>query len=144
MFTDILLALDSSTPVTKLVPVINKLAGVKTSLTVIYIHPADWEQLLGDEWLSTTATRQSFLRYMEQKSAQQAQWVLDDLTRQLTAVCQINCLVANGKPDKVLVSTTKEQGPFDLVVLPRTFSGCKLKLDRLCKKITCPVIIFPN
>lgn len=148
MFTNVLLVVDGSTSVTKLIPLVNKVAGTKTSLTVIYVLDAGWVQILGDEWLSNSSTRQSFFQYMEKSRAQEAQAVLDELTTHLVnSVQQCKGQVVEGEPNKVLIATIKEQGPFDLVVLPHPSSakanGIKLALDRLCKKITCPVLIGP-
>jgi hypothetical protein len=146
MFKDILLVLDGSSSVAKLLPLIHKLVGAKTSLTVIYVLDAGWGKLLGDEWISNSSTRRTFFHYMEKKRAQEAQAVLDDLTSQLaSSVQQLKCSVAEGEPHRILVTTVKERGPFDLVVLPHPSgangNGVKLKLDRLCKTITCPVMI---
>lgn len=146
MFNNILLVLDQSSSAAQLLPLVSKLVGTETDLTVIYILDAGWSEILGDEWLSNNVTRRTFLRYMEQQQSLEANSQLDYLTKQLSKlVGKLRSQVVEGRPEKILVAAVKEQGPFDLIVIPhpRAGNGIKLKLDRLCKKITCPVLVAP-
>lgn len=146
MFNNILLVLDQSSSAAQLLPLVSKLVGTETDLTVIYILDAGWSEILGDEWLSNNVTRRTFLRYMEQQQSLEAKSQLDYLTKQLSKlVGKLRSQVVEGRPEKILVAAVKEQGPFDLIVIPhpRAGNGIKLKLDRLCKKITCPVLVAP-
>lgn len=149
MFANLLLVLHSSTAMTKLPRLVSRLAGPNTTCTLLYILDDSWDQLVGDEWISNHSVRQGFFQYMDKKSAQQAKAALDHLVHQLAdSVPQLTCRLVQGEPQRVITTTVSGQDDFDLLVLPYPsggrINGVKLKLDRLYKQITCPVLILPN
>jgi len=144
-----LLILDSTSNITATIEIIEMLQGPGSKLTALYIIDSGWSSILGDEWISNTATRNHFLKYMENNKYQDANKITDQLKQCAeTKSISVNTLIKAGAPQKVVVTAFIEYGPFDLVILPYPASkfvegSIKLKTEALTRELSCPILIGP-
>lgn len=144
-----LLILDSCTNITATMAIIEKLQGPISKLVAVYIIDSGWKSILGDEWLSSTTTRNHFFKYMEKNMCQAANEIINDIKLQAEAKnIAVYPLIKVGIPQKIVVTAFIEQGPFDLAILPYppnkfVEGSIKLKLEALTRELSCPILIGP-
>ncbi len=123
----------------------------KASLRVVYILDEGWGSILGDEWLSTSAARTEFYRWLESSLARHARDVLQKLADLAVASrVQVATEIVTGKTEKKIAELAGSPETLLLVLpnpsatAPPAEAGLKLNLHSLVKKIKCPVLIGPN
>ncbi|MBM7854873.1 hypothetical protein JOC37_001251 [Desulfohalotomaculum tongense] len=137
MLIKILLVVDGSSSPTKIISFLDKLKGKHLNLTAVYVINNRWQNILGDEWISSKRTRGNFFRYMEKKQQQEAGQILDKIIKKAQAMnLPISTLFKTGQPQQAVLSAYTSLGPFDIVVLPST-------MKNTARVLTCPVFTGP-
>jgi hypothetical protein len=145
----ILLILDSCTNISATIAIVQKLLVADAKLTAIYIIDSGWSNILGDEWISNTTTRNNFLKYMEHQKYQEASNITNALEQYAKVKgITVNTIIKAGVPQKIVVTAFSEYGPFDLVILPyptkKFVEGTiRLKTDAILRELSCPILIGP-
>lgn len=148
MFKNILLVADGSASAQKAVLLAVRLAVIHGArMTALYVIDAGWRNILGDEWISSEESRRRFFRYMEGDKAARGRQVLEDIAeRGAASGLQVKTLTKTGSPDRVVAELWKEQGPFDLVVVPhpsgRNVEGAAgIKAEKIARELSATVLI---
>lgn len=143
MIERILLILDRSTSIDSSLTLVDKLLGPGSSMTVLNIIDSGWKNILGDEWISNRTTQNNFFQYMENNYYREALQLNDTFNKWAKGnEIALNTLITTGVPQKLVIETFTEDGPFDLVILP-TGGAIKLEAGTLAKKLGCPIIVNP-
>lgn len=147
MFKQILLILDDSSPIPKVISLINKLTGIHSHLTAVYIIDSNWRNILGDEWISNAGLRSIFFRYMEEEQHEHARQTLAEVMQKTAAMnLQVNTLIKTGKPHQMILAAYNDFGPFDLVILPhsarKSVKGTiKINVSKITQVLLCPILM---
>ncbi|MEG6615040.1 hypothetical protein V6C27_01185 [Peptococcaceae bacterium 1198_IL3148] len=143
MIERILLILGHSTNIDNFIALVDKLQGPSSSVTVLNIIDSGWKNILGDEWISNATTRNNFFQYMENNYYREAVKGNDAFSKWAEGKgITLNPLIKIGVPQKIVMATFTEFGPFDIVILP-TGGTINLKAETLADKLGCPIIINP-
>ncbi|CCO08619.1 universal stress protein [Desulforamulus hydrothermalis] len=125
--------------------------NMKMPLKAVFILDEGWKFLLGDEWLSTSATRMNFFRWFEGGLQTHAKNLLDQFAvkaRGRGVATEVDIRI--GQTEKVITELTMEQ-PTAFLVLPNPHAtapaaaaGLRINLNSLTKKVTPQIIIGPR
>ncbi|GAB6159238.1 hypothetical protein JCM39194_24380 [Desulfotomaculum varum] len=125
--------------------------NMKMPLKAVFIFDEGWKYLLGDEWMSSSASRMNFFRWLEGGLQTHARNVLNQFAakargRQVATEVDIRI----GKTEKVIAELTMEQ-PTAFLVLPNPHAtapsaaaGLRINLNSLTKKVNSQIIIGPR
>ncbi len=150
MFQKMLLVLDGSPGSPAAAEIALELARTyRAAVTALYIVDLGWRNLLGDEWISGEGVRRVFFRYMERELEKKARQVLAETARRgRNRRLQVDTALETGNPYRVLTSTCRELGPFDLVILPNPSGkpaegAVKINVQKAARELGCPILIGP-
>jgi nucleotide-binding universal stress UspA family protein len=123
----------------------------KTSLTGLFILDKGWRDLLGDEWIVNSGTRNSFYQWFEGGIKDHAEKVLREFRLQAERLgVPAETQIKAGHAEKIIAAAV-ETAPTALLVLPNPFyakppaeAGLKFNLNKLARLVVCPILLGPG
>ncbi len=121
-----------------------------TTLYHLLVVPDLWRGMLGDDWLSNSATRASFSDYLEAELQREIDQHIDRVSREcLRRAIAYDHFVVLGNPTQCLLAQAGKQS-IDLIVIgsPRAkgVAGLRSRVDvqQLYGKLDVPLLIAPT
>ncbi len=128
------------------------LCASNTSIHHLIVVPDLWKGMMGDDWLNSGATRDTYGRYLETELGKEIDNHIERLSSMLSRRnISYSHTIIIGKPEKCLLQVSQAES-FDLVVIgsprPGSMKGLRsrMKLEPLVRSLTIPLFIaaFPN
>lgn len=121
-----------------------------TQVTHLYVVPDFWRNMLGDDWLNNSSTREQFKNYLEAELGQEADYHIQRVRSHLQNLgVQNTHKFLFGEPQQCLINTCNES-TFDLIVMgsprPKGLSGLRscMASKKVTRQLKTPVIQVPH
>lgn len=128
------------------------LCAPNASIHHLIVVPDLWKGMMGDDWLNSGATRDTYGRYLETELGKEIDNHIERLSSMLSQhnISYSHTIIV-GKPEECLLQASQAES-FDLVVIgsprPGNMKGLRsrMKLEPLVRSLTIPLFIaaFPN
>lgn len=125
--------------------------SMKLPIQAIFILDEGWKHLLGDEWINTSATRMKFFHWFEDGLKDHSNTVLMEFASKAREHgVAVEVAIKIGKTEKVITELTMEKETTLLVLpnphatAPAAAAGLRFNLNKLAKKVKCPILLGPR
>ncbi len=122
--------------------------AMKLPIKAVFILEESWRNLLGDEWMSAASTRSTFFHWLEDGLRNHRQVVLSEYTRLGQSYnVEVSTDTRIGKTEQIIIELTEETATALLVLpnphatAPAAAAGLRFNLNRLAKKVKCPILL---
>lgn len=120
-------------------------------IKAFFIIDSKWSNLLGGEWINTSETRMRFYNWFEGEIQTLAAKSLDCIKNMASGKgIPAEAITLTGPVEKLIIEQTRKYST-PILVLPNpeatsheAEAGLKFNLNRLVKRINCPVLIGPK
>lgn len=118
------------------------------TLYILSIINQDWQFMMGDDWLNTSATRNKFARYVESEINNEIDMLWKRLKEKFIYP-QVEYIRRVGSLEEALKNTAREK-EVDLIIIgsrqKKRSPGFKARFDykKLQKDLPCPLMIIPG
>jgi len=122
--------------------------GENIDLTILTVINEDWQWMVGDDWLNTSKTRDTFLDHVSDQLASEIEEDWERIRQTFTAAQTARFLRVMGAVEATIATVAKEKG-CDLIVIgpfqKRHTKGLKarMKNDKLHPLLPCGLLVAP-